>query len=73
MAESLRLIFRPKHSENLAKLHFCVHMNTEQYFSKSVWRNDQQFRIMNELFEVVPFSKYALWKHKVEKTATLWV
>ena len=31
------------------------------------------FDLSNELFEIVPFSKYALWKHKVEKTVTLWV
>ncbi len=31
------------------------------------------FDLSDELFEIVPFSKYPLWKHKVEKAATLWV
>jgi len=31
------------------------------------------FDLSSELLGIVPFSKYALWKHKVEKAATLWV
>ena len=31
------------------------------------------FGVSSEILGIVPFSKYALWKHKVEKAATLWV
>ena len=45
----------------------------EHYYSMSVEQKAQKFSLVLPGYWVVPFLKYALWKHNVAKAANLWV
>jgi hypothetical protein len=45
----------------------------EPYYSMSVEQKARKFSLIGPDYWVVPFLKYALWKHKVAKAANLWV
>ena len=45
----------------------------EPYYSMSVEQKVRKFSLIGPDYWVVPFLKYALWKHKVAKAANLWV
>jgi hypothetical protein len=45
----------------------------ESYPSTSAEQKAREISLIGSDYWVVPFLKYALWKHKVAKAATLWV
>ena len=59
--------------ETMPEANCCGATTIESYSSTSVEQKARKFSLIGQDYRVMPFLKYALWKHKVAKAANLWV
>jgi hypothetical protein len=68
------VLFSPDHAlEAVPEANCCGATMIESCSSTFVEQNAQKFSLIGQDYWVMPFLKYALWKHKMAKAANLWV